>query len=67
MKTKMFKKLFYKIYQSSCSIKLPIDHHYRPLEQKSILASEFYFFSKVLEKSGQNTFLSCRTIMTVDK
>ena len=30
------------------SIKLPTSLHYSPLEQISILASEFYFFSKVL-------------------
>ena len=30
------------------SIKLPTTLYYSPLEQTSILASEFYFFSKVL-------------------
>ena len=43
-----FSNIFYFI--SYRSIKLPIDLHYRPLEQTSNLASEFYFFSKVLEK-----------------
>ena len=31
-------------FLSQRSIKLPIDLHYRPLEQTSILASEFNFF-----------------------
>ena len=52
-----FSNIFYFI--SYRSIKLPIDLHYRPLEQTSNLASEFYFFSKVLAFLNDILTLAC--------
>ena len=52
-----FSNIFYFI--SYRSIKLPIDLHYRPLEQTSNLASEFYFFSKVLAFLDDILTLAC--------
>ena len=38
---------------------MPIDLHYRPLEQTSNLALEFYFFSKVLAILNDILTLAC--------